>query len=402
MATLKRQLGLVGSMAIGISAMLGAGVFYVWAPAYERAGSWLLVALGIAGVVATLNGLSTTQLAIRQPVSGGIYSYGRHYLGDYPGFLAGWLFLTGKIGSAAAIAYVAASYLAPDVAKPIAVASIAVMSLLVTSGIRIAAKVSIVISSLVVIGLMWLALPRQVSAEPIAFGSDGSVMGVLSAAGLIFFAFAGYARMATLGEEVVKPTRVLPRAIIGGLWVVFVIYLVVAFAVMPELDKSDSGLASPLIVLAPTTPWLVIALASIASLGSLMAILAGLSRTSLAMARNSDLPRVLSRVSPRLGGPLVAEIAVAIGAIALVVFTNPLWLVGLSSAGVLTYYAIGHLSALRQPSSERIVWRIVPALGLGLCALLVVTLPWQSLLAAVVSTAVGSLWFVIRRATTNN
>ena len=208
--------------------------------------------------------------------------------------------------------------------------------------------------------------------------------------------------MATLGEEVVNPTRVLPRAIIGGLWVVFVIYLVVALAVMPELDKSDSGLASPLIVLAPTTPWLVIALASIASLGSLMAILAGLSRTSLAMARNSDLPRVLSRVSPRLGGPLVAEIAVAIGAIALVVFTNPLWLVGLSSAGVLTYYAIGHLSALRQPSSERIVWRSVPALGLALCALLVVTLPWQSLLAAVVSVAVGSLWFVIRRATTNN
>jgi APA family basic amino acid/polyamine antiporter len=95
----------------------------------------------------------------------------------------------------------------------------------------------------------------------------------------------------------------------------------------------------------------------------------------------------------------MAEIAVAVGAIVLVLFTNPLWLVGLSSAGVLTYYAIGHLSALRQPEAERIVWRIVPVLGLVLCALLVATLPWQSLLAAVVSAALGSLWFLIRRAT---
>ncbi len=402
MAMLKRQLGLVGSMAIGMSAMLGAGVFYVWAPAYERAGSWLLVSLALAGVVATLNGLSTTQLAIQMPVSGGIYSYGRHYLGHYPGFLAGWLFLTGKIGSAGAIAYVAASYLAPGFATIIAVAAIGLMSVLIMSGIRIAARVSIFISLIVTLGLLWLAFPRQVWAEPITLGSDGSLMGVLSAAGLIFFAFAGYARMATLGEEVINPTRVLPRAIIGALWVVFVIYLVVATAVMPHLERAGSASRSPLEFLAGSTPWLVVALASLASLGSLTAILAGLSRTSLAMARNADLPTPLATISAKTGGPVASEVVIALLAIALVVFTNPLWLVGLSSAGVLTYYAIGHLSALRQPPSERIVWRVVPMLGLVLCALLVVTLPWQSLLAAAVSATLGSLWFAINRARATN
>ena len=402
MTTLKRQLGLVGSMAIGMSAMLGAGVFYVWAPAYERAGSWLLVSLVLAGVVATLNGLSTLQLAIQMPVSGGIYSHGRQYLGHYPGFMAGWLFLTGKIGSAAAIAYVAASYLAPDFAKLIAVAAISVMSALIMSGIRLAARVSIVMSVVVALGLLWLALPRQIWAEPITLGADGSLIGVVSAAGLIFFAFAGYARMATLGEEVVNPARVLPKAIIGALWVVFVIYFVVATAVMPHLQQSASTSTSPLVVLAGSTPWLVVALASVASLGSLLAILAGLSRTSLAMARNSDLPKTLATISRKTGGPVVSEVVIAVLAITLVIVTNPLWLVGLSSAGVLTYYALGHASALRQPASERIVWRVVPALGLVLCALLIVTLPWQSLLAAIVSAALGSLWFVLSRAKSSN
>ena len=387
-------------MAIGIAAMLGAGVFYVWGPAVALAGSWVLVSLLIAAIVATLNGLVTAQLAIQLPVSGGIYSYANHYRGPYAGFLAGWLFVTGKTGSAAAIAFIAASYLDVANARLIAAGFVVALSAIIISGIRLAAGVSMAIAGVVIVGLLWLTLPRTLTAAPLpAFDADPSIGGIVSAAGLIFFAFAGYARMATLGEEATNPTKTIPRAIIGALWVVLVVYLVVALAATPILLATPSPLDTPLTVLAGAgNAWLVTALAVLASLGSLLAILAGLSRTSLAMGRRKDLPSVLSRVSPRTGGPIVAEVTVAGLAIVLILVTDPLWLVGLSSAGVLTYYALGHFSALAQPKAETFLPRLVPVVGLLLCTLLVFTLPITSVTAAAVSAVIGTAWFLVNPA----
>ena len=387
-------------MAIGIAAMLGAGVFYVWGPAVALAGSWVLVSLLIAAIVATLNGLVTAQLAIQLPVSGGIYSYANHYRGPYAGFLAGWLFVTGKTGSAAAIAFIAASYLDVANARLIAAGFVVALSAIIISGIRLAAGVSMAIAGVVIVGLLWLTLPRALTAVPLpAFDADPSIGGIVSAAGLIFFAFAGYARMATLGEEATNPTKTIPRAMIGALWVVLVVYLVVALAATPILLATPSPLDTPLTVLAGAgNAWLVTALAVLASLGSLLAILAGLSRTSLAMGRRRDLPSLLARVSPRTGGPIVAEVTVAGLAIVLILVTDPLWLVGLSSAGVLTYYALGHFSALAQPKPETFLPRFVPVVGLLLCTLLVFTLPTASVTAAAVSAVIGTAWFLVNPA----
>ena len=387
-------------MAIGIAAMLGAGVFYVWGPAIALAGSWVLVSLLIAAIVATLNGLVTAQLAIQLPVSGGIYSYANHYRGPYAGFLAGWLFVTGKTGSAAAIAFIAASYLDVANARLIAAGFVVALSAIIISGIRLAAGVTMAIAGVVIVGLLWLTLPRTLTAAPLpAFDADPSIGGILSAAGLIFFAFAGYARMATLGEEVTNPTKTIPRAIIGALWVVLVVYLVVALATTPILLATPSPIDTPLTVLAGSgNAWLVSALAVLASLGSLLAILAGLSRTSLAMGRRRDLPSLLARVSPRTGGPIVAEVTVAGLAVVLILVTDPLWLVGLSSAGVLTYYALGHFSALAQPKAETFLPRLVPVVGLLLCTLLVFTLPITSVTAAAVSAVIGTAWFLVNPA----
>jgi len=383
-------------MGIGVAAMLGAGVFYVWTPAFELAGSWLILSLLIAGVVATLNGLVTAQLAMQLPVSGGIYAYAGHYRGPYLGFLAGWLFVTGKTASAAAIAYIAASYLAPDYAREIAAGLVAIFTAIIVSGIRVAAGVSIAISLTVILGVVWFAAPRKISASWPIFETDPSLMGIATAAGLFFFAFAGYARMATLGEEARNPTRTIPRAIVGALWIVFVIYLMVALAITPALQNASVIPDAPLQLLSSAeSASVMVVLAVVASLGSLMAILAGLSRTTLAMGRSRDLPLVLSRVSSHTKGPVVAEITVAMAAIALIFFTNPLWLVGLSSAGVLTYYAIGHLSALAQPPAQRFLPTVVPTLGLVLCGLLVITLPAASLIAAAASALVGTLWFLL-------
>ena len=330
------------------------------------------------------------------PQSGGIYSFGRHYRGDFVGFLAGWFFLTGKTASAAAIALIVSTYLAPGYERFVAAGLIAVFTVVVISGIRTTATVSIIIATIVVVGLVAISTPALISAPewPTGVGQPG--WGVVTAAGLMFFAFAGYARMATLGEEVRDPVRTLPRAIIGALVVVLSLYALIGTALLPPTVWADGAGCSPggprdalppagrCCPRRPRRPGC-----------SLLAILAGLSRTSLQMARHRDLPVGLSLILERTGGPVVSEVVVGVAAIALVLLTDPLWLVGLSGTGVLLYYAIGHYSALAQPRNERFLPAIVPGIGLVLCVLLVASLPASSLLAGLVWFAAGALWFAV-------
>ncbi len=390
-----RRLGPLGASAIGLSSMIGAGVFYVWAPAAERAGSWLLLALVIAGTIALLNALVMVQLSLENPVSGGAYRFGQKYVSPRVGFLAGSLFLIGKTSSAGAIALVAARYLAPDHAPVVAAGLVALFVALNITGIRTTAGVSMVVV-VVVLGVLVTTLGVS---WPVATGQfewvDAGGLGVLQAAGLMFFAFAGYARMATLGDEVKNPRRVLPAVIIGTLLAVLVLYGLIGWVVSATLGVSAlASSTAPLAELAPSglAP-VVIAAAALASLGSLAAILAGLSRTSMAMAQAGDLPSRLGFVWSRTSSPVVAEVIMGMAAIIVVLLLDPLWLVGASSGAVLSYYAIAHWSATRQPVAERVLPSWLPWVGLVGCAVLVVTLPWQSVIATAVAIAVVlALW----------
>ena len=397
MTQLTRSLGVVRSMGIGVAAMLGAGVFFVWAPAYELAGSWLLVSLAIAALIATLNALVTTQLAVNVPRSGGIYAFGRHYRGPFTGFVAGWMFLTGKTASVAAIALIAASYMWPEGARLLAAALLVVGTLVTVSGIRQTAWLSLTIAVIVTVGLVsfvGFSLVNTPAATIPSVAASPEPLSVLTAAALMFFAFAGYARMATLAEEVVEPRRTLPRAIGFALAIVLALYAFVGWGVSRVLPEYSGEFDTPLRVLAPEgSAAIVTVLAVMACVGSLLAILAGLSRTALQMGREGDLPRALGKVSGKTGGPMVAEITVGLVAVIAVLTLDVTGLVAVSGAGVLTYYAIGHWSALKQTREERLVWPVVPAAGLVLCAVLVVVLPWQSLVVAAASLVVGAVWF---------
>jgi len=127
----------------------------------------------------------------------------------------------------------------------------------------------------------------------------------------------------------------------------------------------------------------------LASLGSLAAILAGLSRTSVAMAQQGDLPQKLGVVWKRTSSPAIAEVVMALGAIVAVVFVDPVWLVGASSSAVLSYYAIAHASAIKQPESQRILPVVTPWVGLVGCLALVATLPWPSVVTGGVIFLLG-------------
>lgn len=398
-SALARRIGVGGAVGIGLASMIGAGVFFVWAPAAAAAGAGgLLPALLIAAVIAALNAASSAQLAMAHPVAGGAYAFGRRWVGPWTGFTAGWLFVTGKTASAAAIASVAAAYLWPANPTPVAAGFVVMLAALNASGVRTTVRVSMVIVIVVLTGLAIVLVTAAVGGAapvdaPLAL-DDATVPGVLQAAALLFFAFAGYARMATLGEEVRDPRRTLPRAILLALGIVLGLYALVAAVLLAGLGPA--GLAasdSPLAALLPGEARPAVAvLAGIACLGSLAGILAGLSRTSLAMARERDLPGPLARVSARTKAPVVAEAIIAAAAAVIVVLLEPAQLVAASSAAVLLYYAIAHLSALRQEAEHR--WRgsrVTAGAGLVGCVVLVVALPPVALLGTAVLLAIGLL-----------
>ncbi|TFD82258.1 APC family permease [Cryobacterium sp. Sr8] len=408
MTTLERHLGLGRAIIVGLAAMIGAGVFYVWAPAAAAAGTGLLIGLVIAGVIASLNALSSAQLAMAYPVSGGAYAFGRATLSPWWGFAAGWLFLAGKTASAGAIALIAGSYLWPEQSRAVAVAAVVVLGAVNMAGIRTTAGVSAAIVFTVLGGLLVVFAAIGFGGSLSGASLDLSTMtdagwyGILQSAGLLFFCFAGYARMATLGEEVRAPRHTLPRAIITALGITLVIYAVIGVLCVTILGPAVLATsASPLAdVLGGDEPWTGLArvVAAIACLGSLVGILAGLSRTGLAMARERDLPGPLSRISERTHAPILAEATFGLAAIAGILLLDPARLVGFSACAVLVYYAIAHLSALRQRPADRWLPRVIQYAGVAGCLLLAVTLPWQGVLAAAAWLAVGLFARAVRLA----
>jgi APA family basic amino acid/polyamine antiporter len=398
--TLARRLGVLDATAIGLGSMLGAGVFAAFAPAAAAAGSWLLLSLALASLVAYCNAVASAQLAARYPSSGGTYLYGRERLGPWWGFTAGWSFVVGKTASCAAMALTFAAYAAPDYEKPVAVSAVVLLAAVNYRGVTRTAALTRVLLAVVLAILAFFVTASFASQSP-QTGSWAEVgpLGITQAAGLLFFAFAGYARIATMGEEVREPGRTIPRAILGALGAAMVIYLLVGVALLTvlgsdRLARSAAPLADALDTLGLPGVLATIGAAA-ASLGALLALIAGVGRTTLAMARNGDLPRPLAAVHPRFSVPHRAEIAVAIIVCALALAVDLRGAIGFSSFGVLTYYAIANASAYTQPAADRRWPRAVNVLGLLGCVLLALSLPLSSVLIGVAVLAAGVLGRVL-------
>lgn len=378
--------------------MLGAGVFVVFAPAAAAAGSALLLSLTIAAVVAFCNATSSARLAARYPVSGGSYVYGRERLGEFWGYLAGWSFVVGKTASCAAMALTVGLYLWPDHAHAVAVVAVASLTAVNYRGIAKSALVNRVVVAVVLAVLAGVIAVAAGSSDRISL-SGGSVRGVLEAAGLLFFAFAGYARIATLGEEVRDPARSIPRAIRLALAITLVVYAAVALSLLATLGPA--GLATATAPLAQAmqacgasgfVPVVRIA-AAVAALGSLLSLILGVSRTVLAMARDGHLPASLAAVHPRYAVPHRAEIAVGVIVATVAALADVRAAIGFSSFAVLVYYAVANASAWTLDGAGR--HRVVPALGLTGCLLLACCLPASSVIAGAGLLAVGAAVFAV-------
>lgn len=410
--TLARRLSTTDAVVVGLGAMLGAGVFSAFGPAAAAAGSGLLVGLGIAAVVAYCNAAASAQLAAVYPVSGGTYVYGRERLGPTWGFVAGWGFVIGKTASCAAMALTFGAYAidGPEWAQRLlGLGAVLVLTAANYRGVGKTALLTrvLVVATLAVLGLVVvLALTGgTMSADHLDGWASAGPYDVLQAAGLLFFAFAGYARIATLGEEVRDPSRAIPRAILTALAVVVVVYAAVGVTVLlaigPEaIADSTAPLATAVDVAGAAWAEPVVRVgAAVASLGALLVLIAGVGRTSLAMAREGDLPRALDAVHPRFRVPHHAELAVAAVVGVLVLTADLRGVIGFSSFGVLTYYAIANASAYTQPAEQRRWSRGWNVLGLAGCTVLAATLPPSAVAIGVGMFAAGlaGRWIVQRQ-----
>jgi basic amino acid/polyamine antiporter, APA family len=407
-AGLARRLGTGDAVVVGLGSMIGAGVFVAYGPAAAAAGSGVLPALAVAALVAYCNATSSARLAARYPASGGTYVYGRERLGDFWGYLAGWGFVVGKTASCAAMALTVGAYVWPGREHLVAVAAVVALTAVNYAGVhkaawltRVIVAVVLVVLAVTVVACLTSGRADLASLRPLAGVTAG---GVLQAAGLLFFAFAGYARIATLGEEVRDPARTIPKAIPLALGLTLVVYAAVAVAVLavlgperlahsiaPVADAVSAAGAAPLVSV-------VKAGAATAALGSLLALILGVSRTVLAMARDGHLPRALDAVHPRFRVPHRAELSVGTVVAVVAALADVRGAIGFSSFGVLVYYAVANASALTLSGEEGRPPRAVPLAGLAGCLLLAFSLPLPSTLAGSAVLAAGVIAWAVRRA----
>jgi basic amino acid/polyamine antiporter, APA family len=406
--TLRRDLGLIDAIAIGFGAIIGAGIFVVTGVAAGIAGPALLAGLFIAAIAATANALSSAQLAALYPQSGGTYEYGYRVLNEWAGFAAGWMFMASKTAAAGTVALGLAGYL--DALVPglqprvMAVGAIILFTMLNYFGVRRSSTANLMIVA-VSLGALLIFVGagagafRTMNLQPFA---PAGLRGTLQAAALLFFAFTGYARIATLAEEVRDPGRNIPLAIaitIGGAVLLYGAVALVAVGSIGTAAMAET--AAPLYVAAQAFParWVatVVAIGGItAMLGVILSQLLGLSRMAFAMARNGDLPAGLASVHPRFGSP--ARAVLLIGAVAAVVAATGT-LRGVAAAAsftILVYYGIANVAALRMPQHARLVPDLVPWVGVTSCALLLVSLDMTTIMtgsAVLVAGLVGRALF---------
>ena len=381
---LRRELGLPGAIVTGLGSILGTGAFVAIGLASELWGDAVLWAVPLAALVAMFNGLSSAFLAGMFPVAGGTYEYGYRTIGPWLGFSSGWLFLLAKTASAATAALGVSRYLGIE-GPLVPVGAVALVTALVFAGIRRTATVNGILVLITVSAILWFAWQGVSDGQGavIVLGSPVTNEGVLAATAFLFVAYTGYGRIATLGEEVRDPARVIPRAVIITLLIAAFLYTAVELGGRAWGGENWGGLLQ----LGSVLDLSFFRFGAItAMLGVLLNLILGLSRVWLAMGRRRDMPAPLARLDSRseptisvlLTGVLVAVVTL-IGDIGLA------W--SFSAMTVLLYYAATNVSALALDKRRVTAW-----LGLASCIFLSFFVPPTVWLAGVVLVGFGWLW----------
>jgi len=405
-ASAARRPGTADAVALGLAAIVGAGVFGVWGPATAAAGMWLPLAVVVAGVAALCVAAAGADVALVHP--GGCAVGGATLLWPGAARLAWVAYLLGRAAAAATAATVFGNYVLPDRPLAAAVGVVAVVTGLAVGGVTCTARsawtlvggVGIVLLVVVLVGLVAAGgdqpeLPAATAPlVPVGPASAGAP-GVLTAAGMLFFAFAGFARLFPLGTELRDPRRMQRRVVGLTLGVVAIGYLAVAVALLAGLGVDALAAApAPLVALvdsggAPALGVLVRLGAAVACGSALLAVLAGWSRTTVIMARRGELPGGLARSGSR-GTSWRADLLGGVVAVAVAVVAGPVGALVVAACALLVHYALVGFAAVLLPAERRTWPGGVFAVGAVLCVLLALLMPLRGLGVTVAALAV--LW----------
>ncbi len=404
---LRPQLNLFDAVATGLAAILGAGIFSVLAPATGLAGSSVVVALVFAGGLAFCNAMSSVQLAALLPRTGGTYQFGRLMLGPAWGFMAGWMFLIANTVGPGVIAIAFGSYLhavAPGIPARLAAVGLAIVTTAINAGgVRRSVRLTdllVVISIAALLLVVILGLPAARPEHLLPFAPHGP-LGVLRSAGLLFFAYTGYSRIATLVEEVRQPRSTIPRASAIALGSALVLYLLVAITAIAvlgpaRLSHSSSPLRSTLVAAGVVAgPALVVGGALVTTFDEALSDLLGVSRVLFAMGREGDLWSGLARLGPNQNPWLSVMCCGAVSA-AVAAWAPFTTAVAVSSFGTLLYYAVTNASALRLTPEQRFLPRWLAIAGLAGCIILAFTLAALQIAIGLSIAALGGLTYWLR------
>ncbi len=432
-AALRRELGPFSAVMLGLGSILGTGVFVSIGIAAGIVGPAVMLAIALAAIVATCNALSSAQLAASHPTSGGTYEYGYVYLTPTLGFAAGWMFLCAKSASAATAALGLSGYLLqllgidqPQWRIAIGVLAAATVVGLVLTGVRRSSTVNTIIVTITLISLLLfvvvgLVALTQSTDQPFSHFFQGpsgdsrsAVLRMLEATALMFVAFTGYGRIATMGEEVREPERTIPRAIVTTLIVSSLLYIGVSVAGIGSagaqvFSNSDgTGQSAPLAVAARTFDlpgvWMVVSIGAItAMLGVLLNLILGLSRVALAMGRRGDLPRAFERINRTGHTPFVAVLGVGLVVVGLTAIGSIKLAWSFSAFTVLVYYAITNLACIAMPRVNRLYHPALAWFGLFACLSLAFWVEPRAWIAGLSVLGAGLVlrWLFSRRRTSS-
>ena len=421
MTQLRREVGLWGAIMMGLGSIVGTGVFVSIGVAAGVAGPAVVAAIVLAALVATANGLSSAQLAARHPVSGGTYEYGYRILSPSLGFTAGWMFLAAKSASAATAALGLAGYLSNAAGLPgeawrtaIAAGTVAILTAVVLAGLRRSNAINIGIVSVTLLSLAFFVcagLPRGLASGRAHFvpffSGSAPASELLHATALMFVAYTGYGRIATLGEEVREPRRTIPRAILVTLVISMALYTAVGAVAIGAVGAQrfsaiTAETAAPLEVVArtlaiPGARWILAVGAVTAMLGVLLNLILGLSRVLLAMGRRRDMPPALARLDATGTTPVLAVLVTGVAVAGLTAIGDVRTTWSFSAFTVLVYYALTNLAALRLPTEARLYPRSIALAGLAACLFLACWIDRETATAGLGLLVAGLLWHRLAR-----
>ncbi|MDH3764627.1 MAG: amino acid permease [Nitrosopumilus sp.] len=420
MSELKRHMGLFQVTMYGVGLILGAGIYVLIGEAAGFTGNSMWISFSLGAIVATFAGLSYAELTALFPKAAAEYVFVKNaFKSEFIGFIIGWLTAITSMIVGATVALGFGGYFAQFLDIPITIAAITllgILSLVSFIGIKQSAWLNTIFALVTITGLgiiIFLGFTIE-NAEPVDyFEMPNGITGITLAFVLIFFAFIGFEDMANIAEEVKKPKKTLPRAIILSILITAIIYILVSLSSVRVLDWEDlSQSSAPLADVATKGLGLeggvtlsVIALFATAST-VLITLVAG-ARILYGMARDGSLPSVLGKIHSKTGTPWIAVIGIFATSVAFAFVGNIVVVANIVVFAVIITFAMINLSVILlryvKPDIERPFkvplnigkFPILPLFGFGVTIYMAIQFELEIILVGIGIIVIGSIFYLV-------